>query len=85
MGLEPAPVPKASIIRKCYWVAAAVVLALVGFFAFYDFGDMEPKLETNNEMPIKVSTLEKLKTTDVPTIPKEPAISMNTRSIQFQL
>ena len=80
MGLEPAPVPKASIIRKCYWVAAAVVLALVGFFAFYDFDDVEPKLETNNEMPIKVSTLEKLKTTDVPTIPKEPAISMKSKA-----
>ena len=80
IGLEPAPVSKATIIRKCYWVAAAVVLALVGFFAIYDFDDVELKLEANNKTTIKISTPEKLKTTDVPTIPKEPAISMKSKA-----
>lgn len=78
MGLEPAPASKATVIRKWHWAAAAVVLALVGFFAFYDSDDVEPKLDTKNEMPIKASTPEKpmitdeQKITDVPMIPLNP-------------
>ena len=53
MGLEPAPTPKPAIVRRWHWAAAAVVLALVGFFAFYDFNDAEPKLEAKSEVEIK--------------------------------
>ena len=49
MGLEPAPAHKPAIIRRWYWAAAAVVLALVGFFAFYNFDEEQPKLEAHNE------------------------------------
>ena len=55
MGLEPAPAPKPAIIRRWYWAAAAVVLALVGFFAFYNFDHVEPKIEANNDTTVKSS------------------------------
>ena len=55
MGLEPAPAPNPAIIRRWYWAAAAVVLALVGFFAFYDFDDNQPKLEAKSETTTKAS------------------------------
>ena len=51
MGLEPAPAHKPAIIRRWYWAAAAVVLALVGFFVFYNFDEEQPKLEAKNESP----------------------------------
>ena len=55
MGLEPAPTPKPAIIRRWHWAAAAVVLALVGFFAFYNFDHVEPKIEANNNTTVKSS------------------------------
>ena len=49
MGLEPGPAHKSVVIRRWIWTAAAVVLALVGFFAFYNFDEEQPKLEAHNE------------------------------------
>ena len=49
MGLEPVPTHKSVAIRRWIWAAAAVVLALVGFFAFYNFDEEQPKLEAHNE------------------------------------
>ena len=49
MGLEPVPAHKSVVIRRWIWAAAAVVLALVGFFAFYNFDEEQPKLEAHNE------------------------------------
>ena len=37
MGLQKEPAPKAVAIRRWHWVVAALVLALVGFFALYQF------------------------------------------------
>ena len=55
MGLESASVPPSAVIRRWHWAVAAVVLALVGFFAFYNFDDEEPKLEVKSETAIKPS------------------------------
>ena len=74
MGLEPAPAPKQAITNKMYWAVAAIVLALIGFFALYDFDDSEPKLEAKNEIIIKASTPEEPVTAEEPAIPEEPAI-----------
>ena len=41
MGLEAEPVQRKPVIRRWYWVAAATVLALVGFFVFYNSNDVE--------------------------------------------
>ena len=37
MGLQKEPAPKTVAIRRWHWVVAALVLALVGFFALYQF------------------------------------------------
>lgn len=37
MGLQKEPAPKAVAIKRWHWVVAALVLALVGFFALYQF------------------------------------------------
>ena len=37
MGLQKEPVSKTVAIRRWHWVVAALVLALVGFFALYQF------------------------------------------------
>lgn len=42
MGLQNEPAPKTVAIRRWYWAVAAVVLALVGFFAVYQFDQNEP-------------------------------------------
>ena len=74
MGLEPTPTPKPTIIRRWYWAAAAVVLALVGFFAFYDFNDNQPKLEAKSEVEIKPRPA--IQDVDnEPTIPEEAPVS----------
>ena len=69
MGLEPAPAAKPTAVRKWLWAAAAVVLALVCFFAFYNFDDAEqPKLEAKSEPTISVkATVSKEQT--VPALP----------------
>ena len=78
MGLEPVPAPKPAIIRRWYWAAAAVVLALVGFFTFYNFDHVETKLEAKNEVETKPSSA-KQNADNEPTIPEEvPAIPAKT-------
>ena len=37
MGLQKEPAPKTVAIKRWHWVVAALVLALVGFFALYQF------------------------------------------------
>lgn len=37
MGLQENPAPKTVAIRRWHWVVAAMLLALVGFFALYQF------------------------------------------------
>ena len=51
MGLESEAATKKSSksFVRWYWAVAAVVLALVGFFALYQFDDNEPKVIANNE------------------------------------
>ena len=81
MGLETAPAPKTAIIRRWYWAAAAVVLALIGLFAFYDFVDNQPKLEAHNETTTKTSKPDNkeadknLANPDEPTVPFETSIT----------
>ena len=41
MGLQKEPVSKTVAIRRWHWVVAALVLALVGFFALYQFPQNE--------------------------------------------
>ena len=41
MGLQKEPVSKTVAIRRWHWVVAALVLALVGFFALYQFSQDE--------------------------------------------
>lgn len=51
MGLEPeaaAPAKKTVAIKRWYWAVAAVILALVGFFAFYQTDDHQPQLQANH-------------------------------------
>lgn len=54
MGMEPEPVPvrKSAAIRRWYWAAAAVVLALVGFFAYHHLGDDGPVAETREAVMV---------------------------------
>ena len=42
MGLQENPVSKTVTIKRWYWIVAALVLALVGFFALYQFQQNEP-------------------------------------------
>ena len=80
MGLEPASAPKSAIIRKLYWAAAVVILALVGFFAFHIFDDVEPQTIAKNDDAIIVpdpveKKSEESSGPDEPTIPEGPTIS----------
>ena len=77
MNLEPAPVHKPVAIRGWIWAAAAVVLAIVGFFAFYQFDESETKLEANNNNNVIVSTpanQETEKLNDQPANTEEPSV-----------
>ena len=49
MATQSAPVvsSKTSIIRRWYWAAAAAVLAVVGFFAFYHVDESQAPLEAH--------------------------------------
>ena len=79
MGLEPAPAAKPAIVRTWYWAAAAVVLALVGFFAFYDFSEEQSKLEAHNEAPV-ISQSAKQEVDNQPASSDEPAIPVETKT-----
>ena len=48
MGLDAAPSSTKPVISKWWWTAAAAVLALVGFFAFYNMKNSERHLQVNN-------------------------------------
>lgn len=48
MGLEPTPKP--AIMRRWYWAAVAAILALVGFFAIYDYDDNAPQSVVGNKV-----------------------------------
>ena len=77
MNLEPAPAHKPVAIRRWIWAAAAVVLAIVGFFAFYQFDESETKLEANNNNNVIVSTpanQETEKLNDQPANTEEPSV-----------
>ena len=78
MGLEPAPTPKPAIIRRWHWAAAAVVLTLVGFFAFYDFNDNQPKLEAKSETTTKASKPENKEADENLANSKEPVASFES-------
>jgi hypothetical protein len=69
MGLEPKPAPKVTFMRQYYWAAAAVVLALVGFFAIYQFDDnqSQPQLTTHNEPATATQTVDEVQ----PPVPAE--------------
>ena len=81
MGIEPEPVPvrKPAAIRRWYWTAAAIVLALVGFFAYYSLGDEEPVIETreavmvSNEAESIASESEMQESPKVPAIDQQPS------------
>ena len=69
MGLEPKPAPKVTFLRQYYWAAAAVVLALVGFFAIYQFDDnqSQPQLAVHNEPATATQTVDEAQ----PPVPTE--------------
>lgn len=50
MGMKPevAPAKKSVALRRWYWAVAAAILVLVGFFAFYPFGQDEPQQQVLN-------------------------------------
>lgn len=79
MGLEPAPAHKPAIIRRWYWAAAAVVLALVGFFVFYNFDEEQPKLEAKNEAPTESRPVNQ-EPDNQPISTDEPAITVETKT-----
>lgn len=57
MSLEPASMSVAqhTLIRRWYWAAAAIVIAIVGFFAFYDIDHNAPKLEAKTKQHTPVT------------------------------
>nr|AGH14067.1 hypothetical protein [Prevotella sp. Sc00033] len=55
----PKSTPKSVVMRRWYWAAAAVILAITGFFAFYHFDDSEPQMMANNEKTIATEATEK--------------------------
>lgn len=80
MGIEPEPVSvkKPAAIKRWYWAAAAVVLALAGFFAFYNQGGDEAVAEAGmvSKEPVELSK-EPFKLSsgaEKPISPKKPVI-----------
>jgi hypothetical protein len=53
MGFSSEPVRKPTAIKRLYWVAAAAILALVGFFVFQNGNDNEQPLqaEVSSQQP----------------------------------
>lgn len=53
MGFSAEPIRKPTAIRRLYWVAAAAILALVGFFVFQNGNDSEQPLqaEVSSQQP----------------------------------
>ena len=76
MSLESAPAPKRTITRRWYWAVAAVVLALVGFFAFYNFDEEQPKLEANYDKHVNTEKPATPAESVTPTEPETPVATM---------
>ena len=84
MGIEPESVPagKPAAVRRWYWAAAAAVLALVGFFAYYHLGNEEPVAEdreavmVSNEAERIASELEMPVSPKMPVIDRQPSHSL---------
>ena len=76
MSLESAPAPKRAITRRWYWAAAAVVLALVGFFAFYNFDEEQLKLEANYDKHVNTEKPATPAESVTPTEPETPVATM---------
>ena len=84
MGIEPEPVPvrKTAAIRRWYWAVAAVVLALVGFFALYYLGDEEPVAENREAVMVSnkaeniASESEMPVSLKMPVIDKQPSLPL---------
>lgn len=84
MGIEPEPVSvkKPAAIKRWYWAAAAVVLALAGFFAFYNQGGDEAGMVSNEPVdissePVKISSgVEKPVFSKKPVIVEQPSGSL---------
>ena len=82
MNLEPKSAPKSAMIRRLYWAAAAAIVAIVGFFAFYQFDEKQPQLVAKHEQPSSEMTEEtylpktiKIKQQETPKKPKTPKVS----------
>jgi hypothetical protein len=85
MNLEPKPAPKSAIIRRWYWAAAAAVLAIVGFFAFYQFDDSEPQLVANNEQTAVEKTANQPSAIEEKPIIEKPVITVSQKSTHLAL
>lgn len=84
MNLEPVPAHKPVAIRRWIWAAAAVALALVGFFAFYNFNEKQPKLEAHHEAntlshPISQDSDNQSISADKPAIIAKPKIPVKPK------
>ena len=82
MNLEPKSAPKSAMIRRLYWAAAAAIVAIVGFFAFYQFDESQPQLVAKHEQPSSEMAEEtylpktiKIKQQETPKKPKTPEVS----------
>ena len=84
MNLEPTPAHKLVAIRRWIWAAAAAVLAIAGFFAFYQFDESETKLEANNNNNVIAASPvnEEAKSSnsqsadaEEPSVPSEPMVA----------
>ena len=74
MGLSPEPVRKPATTKRFYWIAAAAVLALVGFFVFQNINDSEQPQQANavSQQPtFEQRTSEQIVSEQ--TVPEQPA------------
>ena len=64
MGLQKEPVSKTVAIRRWHWVVAALVLALVGFFALYQFPQDESFPQVAQTLQEQETPMMKTESTD---------------------
>ena len=74
MGLSPEPVHKPATTKRFYWVAAAAVLAFVGFFVFQNINDSKQPQQANvvSQLPTFEQRTSK-QTVSEQTVPEQPA------------